>query len=340
MRTVDNPKNRFERTEVEWEEGEARLALLHVHEEQAKTILSENDSPDLPFRYSINPYRGCQHACAYCYARPSHQYWGFGAGTDFEREIIVKVNAPELLRAAFARPSWQGRAITFSGNTDCYQPLEGRYQLTRQLLALCLEYKNPVVIITKSALITRDIELLAQLAQQARLMVFLSIPFADDAGGRALEPGAAAIHRRFETLRALSDAGIETGVSVSPIIPGLNDEDMAEVLARAHEAGARYAFHTLLRLPAEVKPVFLTRLREALPLRADKVEHAVREMRSGELYDSRFGARMRGAGPRWEAIDKLFQLQCKRLGFNPRTEADAAASATTFERPTAQLKLF
>ncbi len=337
MRARSNPKNRFEAAEIAWDEGEAPLASLHVHEEQAKSIISQNDSPDLPFRFSINPYRGCQHACAYCYARPSHQYWGFGAGTDFEREIIVKRNAPELLRQAFARLSWKGEALTFSGNTDCYQPLEGRYRLTRALLSICLEHKNPVAVITKSALVCRDLELLCALARVARVAVFISIPFADDAGARAIEPGAPAIHRRFETLQTLSEAGLVTGVAVAPIIAGLNDGQVTQVLQRARDAGARHAFHTLLRLPAEVQPVFLTRLREALPARADRVEHAQRELRGGKLNDPRFGARMRGAGPRWQAIAELFALQCKRLGLNAEPLADAPS---TFERPTAQLRLF
>lgn len=339
MKRVDNPKNRFEASEIEWDEGEAPLALLHVHEERCKTILSENDSPDLGFRYSINPYRGCQHACAYCYARPSHQYWGYGAGSDFEREIIVKINAPELLREAFARKRWQGESITFSGNTDCYQPIEGRYRLTRELLSICLEHKNPVAIITKSPLIGRDLDVLAALAREARLVVFMSIAFADDDTARAIEPGAPAIHRRFEALQALSDAGITTGVAVAPIIPGLNDKDVGKVLERAYAAGARRAFHTLLRLPAEVEPVFLTRLRQARPHAADKVEHAVRDMRGGQLYDNRFGARMRGQGARWQAVTDLFQLQLARLGFTALA-GGAEERATTFERPKAQLELF
>lgn len=338
MRTIDNPKNRFKPAEVQWDEGEAPLAALHIHEEHAKSILSKNDSPDVPFRFSVNPYRGCQHACAYCYARPSHQYWGYGAGTDFERELIVKVNAVELLQEAFARPSWRGENIAFSGNTDCYQPLEGRYRLTRALLSVCLEHKNPVGIITKSTLIARDVELLKELSQKARLVVFFSIPFADDATARAIESGAPPIHRRLEAMRFLSEAGIETGVGVAPIIPGLNDSHVAQVLRRAKQAGARHAFHTALRLSSEVKPVFLARLREALPAVADKVEHAVREMRGGELNDSRFGARMQGQGPRWQAVDALFALEVKRLGLN--TERLPENTASTFDRATKQLKLF
>lgn len=320
MRPVENPKNRFLPEEIDWDEGEAPLAQLHIHEERSKSIVSENRSPDLPFRYSINPYRGCQHACAYCYARPSHQYWGFGAGTDFEREIIVKVNAPELLRATLQSPKFAQHSITFSGNTDCYQPLEGRYQLTRQLLSICREHAQPVAIITKSALIRRDLQLLRELAAAARAVVFISIPFADDATGRAIEPGAPAIHRRFETLEALSQAGIETGVAMAPIIPGLNDAHIGQVLSRARAAGARHAFHTLLRLPAEVKPVFLTRLQRALPAAAVKVEHAILDTRGGRHNDSRFGARMHGQGPRYKVIEELFALQLQRLGFEPVRE--------------------
>jgi DNA repair photolyase len=355
VRKVDNPKNRFFESEIAWDDGEAPLASLHVHEEHAKSILSENKSPDISFRFSVNPYRGCQHACAYCYARPSHQYWGYGAGTDFEREIIVKVNAPALLREAFERPSWRGDVIAFSGNTDCYQPLEGRYRLTRALLSICAEYKNPVGVITKSALIQRDVDVLQQLARDARAVVFVSIPFADDATGRAIEPGAPAIHRRFETLAALSAAGIETGVAIAPLIVGLNDRDIPSILSRARQAGATRAFHTLLRLPAEVEPVFLSRAREALPGSADKIEHAVRDVRGGKLYDPRFGQRMRGQGPRWDAVTQLFSLELKRHGFNqtgrgaiadmqsasaPRAAAADAEPPTTFERPGAQLKLF
>jgi len=344
MRPTSNPKNRFLSHEVVWDEGEAPLATLRVHEEQVKTILSENKSPDLSFRFSINPYRGCQHACAYCYARPSHSYWGFGAGTDFDREIIVKVNAPELLRAAFAKASWRGERITFSGNTDCYQPLEGRYRLTRRLLEICAEHKNPVGLITKSALITRDLDVLAQLARDASVFVFVSIPFAEDQRGRAIEPGAAPIHRRFETIAALSEAGIETGVAVAPIIAGLNDRDVSTILERAYRAGARRTFKTPLRLSREVLPVFTERLREAFPDAADKVISAIRQTRGGAMNNSEFGERMSGTGPRWEVIDGLFELQAKKLGFNSTRDdlfdGREPEHTTTFERPRRQLALF
>lgn len=339
MRLTDNPKNRFAATELEWEAGCTPLSKLRVHEERAKSILSENRSPDLPFRYSINPYRGCQHACAYCYARPSHQYLGYGAGTDFDREIVVKVNAVELLRAAFDRPGYQPDAITFSGNTDCYQPLEGRYRLTRQLLALCARYGNPVTIITKSGLIAQDLDVLLELKRKARLRVFLSIPFADDEVGRLLEPGAAPISRRLQTLAALSEAGIETGVAVAPLIPGISDDAIARVLRAARQAGATYAFRILLRLPQEVAPVFLSRLQEVMPLRAAKVERALREMRGGRLNNVGFGDRMTGSGPRFSTLANLFDLEARKQGLKTR-DAEGRLPCDTFHRPGDQLSLF
>jgi DNA repair photolyase len=339
MRDVDNPQNRFETTHVEWDPGEAPLAALHVHEEHAKSILSRNDSPDLPFRYSVNPYRGCQHACAYCYARPSHPYLGFGAGTDFDREIVVKVIAPDLLRRALDRASWQGETIAFSGNTDCYQPLEGRYRLTRALLEVCADACNPVVLITKSTLVQRDLDVLQRLAERSELCVYVSIAFAEDELGRALEPGAPAVHRRFETLRALSEAGIETGVAVAPVIPGLGDRQISRVLERAAEAGAKRAFHTVLRLPGEVEQVFAERLREALPLAAERVLHAHVEARGGRANVGRFFDRMRGQGARWKVIDDLFKLQAARFGLSVGEGAERTFVAPG-KRVRRQLTLF
>jgi len=339
VRRRDGPPNRFEAAHIDWE-GEVPLAALHVHEEEARTILAENDSPDIPFRWSVNPYRGCYHGCAYCYARPSHQYLGYGAGSDFEREIVVKRNAPALLARAFERPSWRGESITFSGNTDCYQPLEARHRLTRACLEICARYANPVTIITKNALVMRDVDVLAKLASRARVVVFLSIPFADDPTARAIEPGASPPSRRFEALRALSAAGIETGVAMAPLIVGLNDRAIGDVLSRARDAGARHAFTIALRLPAEVAPVFEARLREALPGQADKVMNAVREVRGGQLNDPRFGSRMRGAGVRWQAIEDLFEMHARRLGLGTERLADDPDQPSTFERPRRQLALF
>ncbi|MFW5920222.1 MAG: radical SAM protein [Polyangiales bacterium] len=284
-----------------------------------------------------------------CYARPSHQYWGFGAGTDFERRIVVKVNVPRKLREAFDKKSWKGETIVLSGNTDCYQPLEASYGLTRRCLETCLEYRNPVGVITKSKLVRRDVDVLAALAREARCCAVVSIPFADDEMGRRIEPYASSISKRFETLRVLSDAGIPTGVSLAPVIPGLNDGDMAAILERARDAGARSAFMTLVRLSGEVLPVFEQRLEEAFPQRAMKVRNAIREMRGGRMNDSRFGHRQRGQGERWRMIEQAFELHRRRLGLEPHRERAARGAATqserepegtTFRRPRPQLSLF
>jgi DNA repair photolyase len=334
-RRVANPPNPWLSAHVEWLE-EPPEAELEVHEERAVSVLSMNTSPDVPFRWSVNPYRGCWHACAYCYARPSHQHLGFGAGTDFDRRIVVKVNAPEVLALELARASFQREAVVFSGNTDCYQPLEASYGLTRRCLEVAFARRTPVAVITKSALVRRDLDLLARLARAPGAHVTISIPFLDERTARAFEPGAPSPARRFETLAAIARAGIPCGVSLAPLIPGLNDADVARLLERARAAGARTAFTTLVRLPAEVAPVFEARVREALPERWSKIEHALREMRGGALNDPRFGERMRGHGARYEAIQRLFELQCQRLGLN----ADEAGLSLPARRAITQGELF
>jgi DNA repair photolyase len=339
VRRVSNPPNPWDTVHAEWL-GEPPAAELEVFEEEAKSIISENESPDVGFRFSVNPYRGCFHACAYCYSRPTHQYLGWGAGTDFDRKIVVKVNAPELLRKAMIRRSWTGDTLVFSGVTDCYQPLEAVYGITRRCLEVCAEFRNPVGIVTKGALVRRDTDVLSALAREAGAVVYVSIPFADDRTARLIEPNASSASLRFETLARLSEAGIRTGVSVSPVIPGLNDSDIASVLARAREAGAKSAFLTLLRLPAEVLPVFRERLAEAFPDRAARVWSNLRQTRGGKENESRFGARMEGVGPRWEAIESLFEIECRRLGFNREAHEDRPRTVT-FRRPgPAQRGLF
>ena len=312
-RPSDNPPNRFHEARIDWE-GEPPPADLQVHEEQAKTALSENKSPDVGFRWSVNPYRGCFHGCTYCYARPTHPYLGFGAGTDFERQIVVKVNIVDRLQATLRKASWKRELVAFSGNTDCYQPIESHYQLTRRCLEACAESQTPVTIITKGKLVRRDVDVLQALQRESACRVTLSIPFANDGHARAIEPFASPPSKRFETLRILSDAGIETAVAVAPIIPGLNDDQIPEILKRARGAGASAAFKILLRLPLEVGPFFSSRLAEAFPLRHAKVMSAIRDMRGGWQSDARFGARMIGQGPRWAMIEKLFSLHCERLG--------------------------
>ena len=286
----------------------------------------------------MNPYRGCFHACAYCYARPSHEYLSFGAGTDFDRKIVVKPDAAALLREAFDRPSWKGDLVVFSGVTDCYQPLEASYKVTRACLEVCAEYKNPAGIVTKSPLVERDIDVLVRLAEVASAHVTVSIPFASPEHARAIEPYVATPERRLRIIEKLAAAGVRVGVNVAPIIPGLNDQEMPQVLKAARDAGATQAGYVLLRLPGAVKGVFEERLRAALPLRADKVMNRIRDTRGGALYDPRFGKRGTGEGPYAEATSALFEATVKRLGLN----ADLAQPPQTFARPdrSPQLRLF
>jgi DNA repair photolyase len=273
-----------------------------------------------------------------CYARTSHEYLGFGAGTDFDRKIVVKVNAAELLRQQLLKRSWEGETIVFSGNTDCYQPLEAVYGLTRRCLEICAEFRNPVAIITKGALVRRDVQLLARMARETSVFVSLSSPFSDDAMSRAIEPNASLPSQRMETLRLLSEAGIRTGVGVAPVIPGLNDSQISAVLERARAAGATSAFMTLVRLAGQTLPVFRERLEQAFPDRAAKIWSAIRQVRGGKLNESEFGARMHGVGPRWAAIRSLFDVECRRLGFNEERTGDETGNA--FRRPAAQRDLF
>lgn len=315
MKRLDNPPNPYDAVVHEWLE-EPPAVRPEVYVESARSILSENDSPDIGFRWSVNPYRGCQHACAYCYARCTHEYLGWGAGTDFETRLVVKANAPELLREAFRARSWQGDLVAFSGATDCYQPLEAVWQLTRRCLRVCLDYRNPTCIVTKSYLVVRDAKLLAELASVTNAHVCVSVAFADDATSRLIEPQAPPPSKRFEAMRVLADAGVPVGVMMAPIIPGLNDRDIPGVLERAAASGARTAARTPLRLPGSVEAVFLKRLREVMPLRAARVESLLRQMHGGRLKDSQFGRRMNGDGPYWESVDRLFTATQRRLGLD------------------------
>lgn len=324
QRLVSNPPNPWKSQWIEWLEEPPQVELA-VYEEEARSALATNDSPDVPFRWSVNPYRGCQHACAYCYARPGHQWLGFGAGTDFDSRIVVKKNVAELLQRELAKKSWKRELVAFSGVTDCYQPLEASYGLTRACLKACLAARTPVGVITKSALVRRDADVLAALARGPGASVHLSIPFADEAMARAIEPWASAPRTRFETLRILSEAGIPTGVMLAPIIPGLNDVQIPEILERARASGARDAGMVLLRLPLEVRPVFEERLRAAYPDRADKVLHALEDMGGGKISRPDFGGRMHGKGPRWEVLASLFELSCRRLGLEGTRDAEGIA---------------
>ncbi len=331
-----NPANPWATTDVEYEAGETPTQSLEVYEDQSQSILSRNDSPDLSFRWTANPYRGCMHACAYCYARPSHEYLSFGAGTDFDRKIVIKRDAAKLLRDAFDKKSWKGELVVFSGVTDCYQPLESTYRLMRECLQVCVEYKNPVSIVTKSPLVERDIDVLLQLQQVARVSVAISVPFWDEAKSRAIEPFVTTPARRIKIIERLASAGLPVTVNVAPVIPGLTDEDMPSILEAASAAGATRAFYMLLRLPSSVKQVFEERLRAALPLRADKVLARLRDAHKGKLYDASFGERGVGQGPHAELIARLFETTTARLGLSTATQE----APSTFARPTAQLGLF
>jgi DNA repair photolyase len=313
VRLVANPPNPYAGQYVDYL-GPPPEARIEVYEEHARSILSHNDSPDISFSWSVNPYRGCQHACAYCYARRTHEYLDLGAGTDFDTRISVKINAPELLAAELANPKWKRETVEFSGVTDCYQPLEAVYRLTRGCLEVCAAASNPVGIVTKSYLIVRDLDVLQELQRRARVRVFLSIPFADAEAARLIEPHAPAPQRRFEAMRRLKEAGIPVGLIMAPIIPGLNDRDVPQVLEQAAEAGADFVTFAALRLPGSVRDVFLERLRAKMPDRARRVEQFIRDMRGGALNDARFGHRMRGSGVYWDGVKQLFQKTAARLG--------------------------
>ena len=329
MRTVMNPPNPFESRHRDLLEP-APHVQLQMYEDATREILSCNESPDLPFRWSLNPYRGCFHACAYCYARPTHEYWGFGAGSDFESKIIVKREAATLLRRAFEKHSWKGELILFSGNTDCYQPLEASLELTRSCLEVCAEYRNPVGIITKAVLVLRDLDVLRRLQQEASIHVYFSIPFSDDEVARKVETHAPSSRKRFEAMKSLANAGIPTGISLSPIIPGLNDEDVPDLLTRAKQAGATGAVATLLRLSGSVEPVFMERMAAVFPDRIARIMNRIRDVRGGAVNEGSFFERHRGAGPYWAMIEQLFEVSRRKVGL--ATLQDEAVP-TTFRRP-------
>jgi DNA repair photolyase len=286
--------------------------------EQARSILSRNDSPDIPFSLSLNPYRGCEHGCIYCYARPSHAYMDLSPGLDFESRLFAKPNAAELLRRELAKPGYRCSPIALGSNTDPYQPIEREWRLTRQVLEVLAEYDHPVTITTKSSLVERDIDILAAMSEKNLTLVFVSLPTLDRGLARAMEPRATAPQRRLETLRRLREAGIPCGVLAAPMIPQLNDRELETVLEAAREAGAEMAAYTLLRLPYELKELFRDWLARHYPLRAEHVLSLLRQMRQGQENDSRFGQRMRGSGQFAELIRSRFRLALKRLGYNRR----------------------
>jgi DNA repair photolyase len=320
----DNPKNRFERLEVSPDLDELDYELAHKEKERpptlyykdtSKTFITYNDSPDIGYNASVNPYRGCSHGCVYCYARQTHEYLGFSAGLDFETQIMVKTDAPTLLRKELSVKSWQPQLIGFSGVTDIYQPIEKQLGLTRQCLEVFLDFRNPVGLVTKNYLITRDIDVLQELAKYNCVSVCISITTLDNELRRWMEPRTSAAVKRLEAVRKLSEAGIHVGVLTSPIIPGLTDHEIPALVQAAKDAGAKFVGYSVVHLPFGVKDIFANWIKQTYPERADRVLNRIKEMRGGKLNDPRFGFRMSGEGIYAEQIKQLFKAAKKKAGF-------------------------
>jgi DNA repair photolyase len=331
---ADNPPNRFiplhYAADPDCPPDDAPAPHTQFLRDATRTIIATNDSPDVGFTHSVNPYRGCEHGCAYCYARPFHEYLGFSAGLDFETKIMVKEDAPELLRRELMAKSWKPVALAFSGVTDCYQPIERKLKLTRRCLEVCAEFRNPVGIVTKNALVARDVDVLADLAGDNAAVAFVSITTLDADLAGNLEPRASRPAARLAAVETLTKAGVPVGVMTAPVIPGLTDHELPALLAAARDAGALFAGFTALRLPYSVAPLFEAWLERHAPAQKDKVLGRVREMRGGKLNESRFGNRMRGEGEWAEVFRKLFEMTCRRLGLN-RISFEMNTSA--FRRP-------
>jgi DNA repair photolyase len=337
--TVRNPAGRFEPIEVaidpEYEDPDPRTRYFR---DASRTVLSTNQSPDIPFAASLNPYRGCLHACVYCYARPTHEYLGLSPGLDFETQIFVKDDAPELLAQALGRKSWKPQVIALSGVTDPYQPIERQMRITRRCLEVLVRFRNPVGLITKSGLVTRDIDVLQELAQVQAASVTLSITTLDPELARRWEPRATQPKARLATVRALADAGIPVGVNIAPVAPGLTDHEIPAILKASADAGAQWANYLILRLPFGVKDLFADWLETHYPARRNKVLHRVQAVRGGALNDPRFGTRMRGTGLFAEQIKMMFLLARKRAGL---AESGPELQTAHFRRAAGnQLELF
>ncbi len=338
----NNPPNRFERIHLEPDPEcppeERPHPRTQFFFDGTETIIAQNDSPDIPFSRSVNPYRGCEHGCPYCFARPFHEYLGFSSGLDFETKIMVKLRAPELLRKELMSPRWEPQSLTFSGVTDCYQPAERHFRITRACLEVCAEFLNPVAIVTKNALVTRDLDVLAKLAHHEAAAVFVSITSLDTELAGKLEPRASRPKARLRAIRALAAAGVPVGVMTAPLIPGLNDHEMPAILAAAAEAGAVMAGYTIMRLPYAVKDVFLQWLDDHAPTKKERILSRVREIRGGKLNVSEWGERMRGDGIFAEQIRELFTVTARRAGLN---RLHWQPSTAHFRRPGGvQLNLF
>ena len=344
-----NPANRFEKLQLEddleqlnpdeLDASERRVKTTFLPDE-SKSIICRNDSPDIPFQFSINPYRGCEHGCAYCYARPGHEFLGMNAGLDFETKILVKHRAAALLRGELNQPTWNCEPIAISGVTDCYQPAERRFRITRSLLEVLLEARHPAGIVTKNSLVTRDLDLLTAMAQRQLIHVFLSITTLDADLARRLEPRTATPAARLEAIRSLADAGVPVGVMVAPVIPGLNDQEIPALLTAARDAGAQCAGIILLRLPLSVEPVFRDWLARQVPLQRDRIEGLIRATRDGQLSDSQFGSRMRGTGSYAEQIQQTFRVFRDKLGLSRSLPPQDVTQFRPPREASGQLKLF
>jgi DNA repair photolyase len=336
----DNPPNRFEPSWHEYDlesESETSDDLSHgpdpatqLFRDSSRSIITTNDSPDVGFDASINPYRGCEHGCIYCYARPTHEYLGFSAGLDFESKIVVKEDAPALLRSELAAPGWRPKPLAISGVTDPYQPWERRLRLTRGCLEVLAEFRNPVVVITKNALVTRDLDLLQELAEHQAALVFLSVTTLDGALARRLEPRTTSPLGRLQAISTLVEGDVPVGVLVAPVIPGLNDHEIPAILASVAEAGASFASYTLVRLPGAVGPLFTRWLDQHTPERKEKILRRIRSLHAGRLNDPRFGKRMRGEGPFAALIEQLFATGIRATGLNRKAPS---LSTSAFQRP-------
>jgi len=343
--TGKNPHNRFHARRIEavcadhwFEEETPTSTATTVADEQVRSIISTNQSPDVPFDQSINPYRGCEHGCIYCFARPSHAYWDLSPGLDFETRLIAKPNAAQILRRTLARPGYRCRTIALGVNTDAYQPLERERRITRALLEVLHETRHPVTIITKSALILRDLDLLASMAADSLCSVRISLTTLDNRLKASLEPRTAGPAARLRSIRALQAAGVPTGILVAPVIPFINDAEIERILEKAREAGAEWAGWIMLRLPREVAPLFADWLESHFPERARHVLNRMRDLRDGQLYRSDFGRRMVGSGPYADLIRQRFDRQCRKLGFN--TTPEPALRTDLFRASAEQMSLW
>ena len=338
-----NPHNRFEQKDYvkqhdegidDWEDQPQKTTFIIG---KPKSIVNKVDSPDLGMAYSLNPYQGCEHGCTYCYARNSHEYWGFSAGLDFERKIIVKADAPELFKAFLEKKSWDASTISISGNTDCYQPAERRYKITRRLLEIALEYKQPIGLITKNALILRDKDILSEMAKLNLVSAYLSINSLNEDLRSKMEPRTATSKQRLRVIEELSKAGIPMGVVVAPLVPGLSDHEIPSILKAAAQAGAKSAGYTVVRLNGAIAGIFEDWLRKNYPDRFEKVWHSIQSCHAGKVNDSRFGDRMRGDGNIAQMISDNFKLHCR---LNHLNETRTELNSSLFKVPKVQLSLF